>query len=81
MSNDKLRPIDSNDLSMNSILFCLRMFKIRNPGTIVNNKNGIISLRRGRSSNIIRSVKNSINNVMINHPLACKFLIILNICE
>ena len=81
MSNDKLRPIDSNDLSMNSILFCLRMFKIRNPGTIVNNKNGIISLRRGRSSNIIRSVTNSINNVMINHPLACKFLIILNICE
>ena len=65
--------------NVNSILFCFNMVRIKNPGTIVKNKNGIISLNRGRSSNIIRSVTNNIAIVMIDHSLACKFLILFNI--
>ena len=48
----------------------LSIVTIKNPGTIVKNKKGIISLKTGRLNKITRSVINNIKIVMINHSLA-----------
>ena len=67
---DILRPTDRRIFIKNSILFCFNMDMMKNPGTMVKNKNGIISLKMGRFNIITRSVINNIKIVMINHSLA-----------
>jgi hypothetical protein len=52
---------------------------IRNPGTIEKYKKGIKPRSNGRSNNMIRSVMNSADNMMINHCVVGRFLILFNI--
>ena len=78
-SSDILKPTDKRNFIKNSVLFNLSIDKIRNPGTIVKNKNGIISLKSVRFNIITRSVINNIKIVMRNHSLALNLLIVLTL--